>query len=63
MRRALVGRRGLVSSIGRLGQLGFGTGQAIGQLGNLPGKLEDDAVLLLHVSLEESQTFFEVMQP
>ena len=61
MRVTLVGGRGLVSGVGGLGQLGLGTGQAIGQLGNLPGKLEDDPVLLLHVALEECQTFFEVV--
>ena len=61
MRRALVGGRGLVSGVGGLSQLRFGAGQAIGQFGNLPGKLEDNPVLLLHVALEESQTFFEVV--
>ena len=63
MGRTFVGGRSLIAGVGGLCQLSFGTGQTIGQLGNLPGKLEDDAVLLLHVTLEESQTFFEVMQP
>jgi len=47
MRRTFVGGRGLVAGISGLGQLGFGAGQPIGQLGNLPRKLEDDPVLLL----------------
>jgi hypothetical protein len=38
-------------------------GQPVGPLGNLPGKFEDDPVLLLHVTLEKSQTFFEVVKP
>ena len=62
MRRALVSRRGLVSGVGGLGLLGFGASQPIGQLGNLPGKLEDDPVLVLHVALQESQAFFEVVK-
>ncbi len=63
MRRTFVGGRGLVAGISGLGQLGFGAGQPIGQLGNLTRKLEDDPVLLLHMTLKEGQTFFEVMQP
>ena len=63
MGRTFVGGRSLIASISGLGQLSFGAGQTVGQLGNLPGKLEDDPVLLLHVALEESQPFFEVMQP
>jgi len=62
MRRALVGGRGLVSGVGGLSQLGFGAGQPIGQLGHLAGKLEDNAVLLLHVALEEGEAFLEVMK-
>ena len=63
MRRAFVGRRCLVASVGGLGQLRFGAGKAIGQLGHLARKLEDDAILLLHVTLEKSQTLFEVVKP
>ena len=63
MGRTLVGGRSLVASVGRLGQLGFGAGQTIGQLGHLAGELENDAVLLLHVALQEGQTFFEVVKP
>ena len=51
----------MVTGVSGLGQLGLGAGQAIGQFGNLPGKLENDPVLLLHVSLEEGQAFFEVV--
>jgi hypothetical protein len=63
MGRTFVGGRSLIAGVGGLGQLGFGTGQTIGQLGYLTRKLEDDAVLLLHVALQEGQTFFEVMKP
>ncbi len=62
MRRALVGRRSLIAGTGGLGQLRFGAGQTIGQLGHLAGELEDDAVLLLHVALEEGEAFFEVVK-
>ncbi len=63
MGRPFVGRRSLVASVGGLGQLGFGAGQTIGQLGDLAGKLEDDPVLLLHMALQKGQTFFEVVKP
>ncbi len=63
MGRTLVGGRGLVAGVAGLGQLRFGAGQTIGQLGHLAGKLEDDPVLLLHVALQEGQAFFEVVQP
>ena len=62
MGRTFVGGRGLVAGRGGLGLLGLGAGQTIGQLGDLAGKLEDDAVLLFDVSLEEGQAFFEVVQ-
>lgn len=62
MRRSLVGRRGLVVAGAGLSQLRLGTGKAVGQLGQLTGKLEDDAVLLFHVSLEKGQAFFEVAE-
>ena len=63
MGRTFVGGRSLIAGVGGLCQLSFGTGQTIGQLGYLTRKLEDDAVLLLHVALQEGQTFFEVMKP
>ena len=63
MRRAFVGRRGLVAGVGGLGQLRFGPGQPIRQLGDLAGELEHGPVLLLHMALQEGQTFFEVMKP
>ena len=63
MGRTLVGGRSLVAGVGGLGQLGFGAGQTIGQLGYLAGELENDTVLLLHVALQEGQTFFEVVKP
>jgi hypothetical protein len=63
MGRTFVGGRSLIAGVGGLGQLGLGAGQPIGKLGDLPRKLEDNAVLLLYVTLKEGQTFFEVMQP
>ena len=63
MGRPFVGGRGLVASVGGLGQLGFGAGQTIGELRDLPGKLQDHPVLLLHVALQKGQTFFEVVKP
>lgn len=62
MRRTLVGWRGLIAGVSGLGQLGFGAGQTIGQLGYLAGELEDDAVLLLHMPLQEGQTFLEIVK-
>lgn len=62
MRRAFVGGRGLVAGVGGLGHLRLGTGQAVGELRDLPGKLQDDPVLLLHMALQEGQAFFEVAQ-
>ena len=62
MRRTLVGGRSLFADGGGLGHLGFGAGQPIGQLRDLPGEFHDHAVLLLHVALEEGQTFFEVAE-
>jgi hypothetical protein len=63
MRRAFVGGRGLVTSVSGLGQLSFRAGQPVGQLGNLPGKLQDHPILLLHVALKESKPFFEIAEP
>jgi len=63
MRRAFVSRRRLVAGVSRLGQLGFGAGEAVGQLSDLAGELEHGPVLLLHVTLEEGQTLFEIMKP
>jgi len=62
VRRTFVGGRGLIAGVSGLGQLGFGAGQTIGQLGYLAGELEDDAVLLLHMPLQEGQTFFEIVK-
>jgi hypothetical protein len=61
VRRTFVGRRGLVAGIGGLAHLGLRPGETVRQLRNLARQLEDDPVLLLHVALEESQTFFEVL--
>ena len=58
MRRAFVGGRSLVAGVSGLGQLRFGTGQTVGQLGDLAGKLQHGPVLLLHVALKEGEAFF-----
>ena len=62
MRRAFVGGRSLLPRVGRLAHLGFGPGQPVGKLRDLPGQLQHGAVLLLHVPLEKGKAFFEVAQ-
>ena len=59
MGRAFVGGRSLVAGLGRLGQLGLGPDEPVGQLRDLAGELEDDAVLLFDVALQESEAFLE----
>ena len=59
MRRSFVGGRGLVAGVGGLGQLRFGPDKPVGQLRDLAGELENDAVLLLDVALQESEAFLE----
>ena len=59
MGRAFVGGRRLVAGLGGLGQLGLGPDEPVGQLRDLAGELEDDAVLLFDVSLQESEAFLE----
>ena len=59
MRRAFVGGRSLIAGVGGLGQLRFGPDEPVGQLRDLAGELEDDAVLLFDVSLQESEAFLE----
>lgn len=62
MGRTLVGRRGLVPGVGGLGQLGLSAGEPVGEAGGLAGELKHGPVLLLDVSLEEGEAFFEVAQ-
>jgi hypothetical protein len=57
--RTFVGGRSLVAGIGGLGQLRLGPDEPVGQLRDLAGELEDDAVLLFDVSLQESEAFLE----
>ena len=59
MRRTFVGGRSLVAGVGRLGQLRLGPDEPVGQLRDLAGELEDDAVLLFDVPLQESEAFLE----
>ena len=59
MGRTFVGGRSLVTGVGGLGQLRLGPDEPVGQLRDLAGELEDDAVLLFDVSLQESEAFLE----
>ncbi len=59
MRRTFVGGRSLVTGVGGLGQLRLGPDEPVGQLRDLAGELEDDAVLLFDVALQESEAFLE----
>jgi hypothetical protein len=59
VRRTFVGGRSLVAGVGGLGQLRLGPDEPIRQLRDLAGELEDDAVLLLDVPLQESEAFLE----
>ena len=60
MGRAFVGRGPLVPGVGGLGQLGLRAGEPVGELRDLTGQLQDDAVLLLDVALQEGEAFLEV---
>lgn len=60
MRRTLVGGRTLSGVVRRLAQPDLGAGKALGQLRQLAGQLEDDAVLLLDMPLQEGKTLLEV---
>lgn len=51
MRRTFVGGRTLIAGVGGLGHLGLRAGEAVGKFRDLAGKLQDDAVLLLDVTL------------
>jgi hypothetical protein len=57
--RTFVGGRSLVAGVGGLGQLRLGPNEPVGQLRDLAGELEDDAVLLFDVALQESEAFLE----
>ena len=59
MRRTFVGGRSLVAGVGGLGQLRLGPDESVGQLRDLAGELEDDAVLLFDMALQESEAFLE----
>ena len=59
MRRTFVGGRSLVARVSGLGQLCFRPDQPVGELRDLAGKFQDDAVLLLDVALQESEAFLE----
>jgi hypothetical protein len=57
--RTFVGGRSLVAGVGRLGQLRLSPDEPVGQLRDLTGELEDDAILLFDVALQESEAFLE----
>jgi len=59
VRRTFVGGRSLVTGVGGLGQLRLGPDESVGQFRDLARELEDDAVLLFHVPLQESEAFLE----
>ena len=59
MGRTFVGGRSLVAGVGGLGQLRLGSDEPVRQLRDLAGELEDDAVLLFNVALQESEAFLE----
>jgi hypothetical protein len=59
VRRTFVGRGPLVAGVGGLGHLGLRAGEPLGELRDLAGKLQDDAVLLFDVTLQESEAFLE----
>ena len=59
MGRTFVGRRSLVARIAGLGQLRLRPDQPVGELRQLAGKLQDDTILLLDMSLQESEAFLE----
>ena len=59
MGRTFVGGRSLVAGGSGLGQLRLGPDEPVGQLRDLAGELEDDAVLLFDVALQESEAFLE----
>ena len=59
MRRTFVGGRSLIPRVGGLGQLRLGPDEPVRQLRDLAGELEDDAVLLFDMALQESEAFLE----
>ena len=59
MGRTLVGGRSLIARIAGLGQLSLRPDQPVGELRDLAGKLQDDAILLLDMSLQESEAFLD----
>ena len=59
MGRTFVGGRSLVAGVRGLGQLRLGSDEPVRQLRDLAGELEDDAVLLFDVALQESEAFLE----
>ena len=59
MGRTLVGGRSLIARVTGLGQLRLRPDEPVGELRDLTGQLQDDAVLLLDMTLQESEAFLE----
>jgi len=59
VRRTFVGGRSLIARITGLGQLRLRPDQPVGKLRDLAGEFQDDAILLLDMSLQESEAFLE----
>ena len=59
MGRTFVGGRSLIARITGLGQLRLRSHQPVGKLRDLAGEFQDDAILLLDMSLQESEAFLE----
>ena len=60
MGRTFVGGRAGLGRIGGLRGLGFEPGEAVDQLGDLARELEQDAVLLFDMPLEEGEAFLQI---
>ncbi len=59
MGRTFVGGGSLVAGVGGLGQFGLRADEPVGELRDLAGEFQDDAVLLLDVTLQEGEAFLK----
>ena len=56
----LIGRRAGLGTLAGLGRLGLEPGQPVDELGDLARELQQDAVLLFDMPLQEGDAFLEV---